>query len=117
MAALRPSAVAMTLPKSVLDSEPVSGASAAPEVLAVVAALLLARVRVLPTVCADGPVVFGAEEGLPAPLPDWLLPLAVPVPGAEPLLSPELASLAWFAAPLVPGLSATWPEDGPGARA
>jgi hypothetical protein len=108
----------MTLPKSVLGSVSVSGASAAVGLLEATAALVLAPARVLPRVCADGWVVFWAEEVplLLLPLPDWPLPLAAPVPGVEPLLLPELASLAWLAARLVFGLSATLAAEEPAAR-
>ena len=116
LAALCPSAVAMTLPKSVLSAS-VSSTSAALGVLDEAAALVAARGRVLPRVCADGPVVFCAEDVLPSALPGWPPPLAAPVPWAEPPLLPEPASLAWLAALLPFGLSAAGPAAGPGARA
>ena len=106
----------MTLPKSVLDSAPESAASAVPGVLAEFAALALARARVLPRVCADGPLVFCAVEVLLLPLPDWPLPLAAPVPWAEPLPLFEPVSLAGLAAALAFGSSATVPADGAAAR-
>jgi hypothetical protein len=107
----------MILPKSVLESAAGSTASATAGVAGKAAALVLARARALPRVCADGPAVFCAVVGVLPPLADWLSPLAaLPAAGAPPELV-ELASPSWLAALCAFASSVTFPGAAAGVRA
>jgi len=86
------------VPKSVLESGAASGVSALGVVLAAAPALVRARVRLPPRVCADGPLAFWAEDdALPPALADGPpLPGVLPAGGEPPVLL-ELPSLGGLA--------------------